>query len=38
MFSRMHRQTGKARTALLLWLIGVPLPIILIIWAVKGCA
>jgi hypothetical protein len=37
MFSRLRRQTGKARTALLLWLLGIPLPIILIIWMVKGC-
>jgi hypothetical protein len=28
---------GKARTAILLWLLGVPLPIILIIWLLKGC-
>ena len=28
---------GKARYAILLWLLGVPLPIILLIWMVKGC-
>lgn len=38
MFTRLTRQAGKARTALLLWLLGVPLPVILIIWMIKGCA
>ena len=38
MFRSLSRQAGKARTAVLLWLLGVPLPIILIIWMVKGCA
>ena len=28
---------GKARYAILMWLLGVPLPIILLIWMVKGC-
>jgi len=28
---------GRARTGILLWLLGVPLPIILIIWALGGC-
>jgi len=31
-------QAGKVRTGVLLWALGVPLPIILIIWAIKGCA
>jgi hypothetical protein len=30
-------RAGKARTALLFWLLGVPLPIILVIWLAKGC-
>jgi hypothetical protein len=29
--------SGKARYAILLWLLGVPLPIILLIWMIKGC-
>ena len=32
-----RRETGKARSALLLWLLGIPLPIILLIWLLKGC-
>lgn len=28
---------GKARYAILLWLLGIPLPIILLIWLIKGC-
>jgi hypothetical protein len=28
---------GKARTAILLWLIGIPIPIIILIFLVKGC-
>jgi hypothetical protein len=28
---------GKARTALLLWLLGIPIPIIILIFLVKGC-
>ena len=38
MFRSSSRQAGKARTGILLWLLGVPLPVILIIWMVKGCA
>ena len=33
----LRARAGKARYALLLWLLGVPLPIILLIWLVKGC-
>ena len=33
----LRNTTGKARYAILLWLLGVPLPIILLIWMVKGC-
>jgi hypothetical protein len=35
---RGRSEAGKARSALLLWLLGVPLPIILLIWLIKGCA
>jgi hypothetical protein len=28
---------GKARTAILLWLLGVPIPVIILIFLVKGC-
>ena len=34
---RLH-ESGKARTGCLLWLLGVPLPLILIWYLVKGCA
>jgi hypothetical protein len=30
--------TGKARTGILLWLLGVPLPLILLYFLIKGCA
>ena len=33
----LRARAGKARYALLLWLLGIPLPIILLIWLVKGC-
>ena len=33
----VSRTAGKARYAILMWLLGVPLPIILLIWMVKGC-
>jgi hypothetical protein len=36
-FRDLPTQSGKARTGILLWLLGVPLPIILLIWAIKGC-
>ena len=35
--ARTMAQQGKARTGLLLWLLGVPLPVILLIWMIKGC-
>jgi hypothetical protein len=34
---RTNAPAGKARYAILLWLLGIPLPVILLIWAVKGC-
>ena len=30
-------RSGKLRGALLMWLIGIPLPIILLIYLFKGC-
>jgi hypothetical protein len=30
-------RTGKARTGILLWLLGVPIPIILLIFLIRGC-
>ena len=34
---RLNDRSGKLRSGLLLWLIGVPLPIILLIYLAKGC-
>ncbi len=28
---------GKARYAILLWLLGIPIPIIIVIFLIKGC-
>lgn len=28
---------GKARTAILLWLIGVPIPLIIVFFLIKSC-
>ena len=36
--ARLERESGKARTGILLWLIGVPLPLILLFYLFKGCA
>ena len=30
-------RSGKARTAILLWLLGIPIPIIILIFVIKGC-
>lgn len=30
-------RSGKARTAILLWLLGVPIPLILLFFLIKGC-
>jgi hypothetical protein len=38
MIPRLRQQAGKVRSGVLLWALGVPIPIILIIWALKGCA
>ncbi len=34
---RRSRQAGKVRPMVLLWALGVPLPIIAIIFLVRGC-
>lgn len=31
-------RSGKARTGILLWLLGIPLPLILIFYLLKGCS
>jgi hypothetical protein len=33
---RLHRE-GKFTTGLAFWLLGVPLPIILLVWLFKSC-
>ncbi|MBX3390419.1 MAG: hypothetical protein KF691_13295 [Phycisphaeraceae bacterium] len=35
--STFPSRTGKARTAILLWLLGVPIPLILLFFLIKGC-
>ena len=37
MFKSTKRRAGKIKYALLGWLIGLPLPIILILLFVRGC-
>ncbi|HZW07892.1 MAG TPA: hypothetical protein VFF65_12285 [Phycisphaerales bacterium] len=32
-----YSRPGKVGTALLLWLIGIPLPLILLFFLIKGC-
>lgn len=34
---QLRDRAGKGRYALIAWLIGLPLPIILIAWLVGGC-
>jgi hypothetical protein len=31
------RNAGKARTAILLWLLGIPIPIIILFFVLKSC-
>jgi hypothetical protein len=38
MIQRTFEESGKARRACLLWLLGVPLPLILLFYLFKGCA
>ncbi len=35
--ARKLSRWGKARTAILLWLLGVPLPLILLILLIRSC-
>ena len=37
MLDQHRAQGGKVRTGVLLWALGVPIPIIIILWALKGC-
>jgi len=30
-------RSGKARTAILLWLLGVPIPLIILFFVIKSC-
>lgn len=32
-----HKQAGKLRTGILLWLLGVPAPFILLFFLLRGC-
>lgn len=32
-----QRRPGKARTAILLWLLGIPLPLIIVFFLIRGC-
>jgi hypothetical protein len=34
----MKPRAGRVKPALLLWALGVPIPLILIILAIRGCA
>lgn len=34
---RLNTESGKMKSGILLWLLGVPLPIILLIWLLQGC-
>lgn len=36
--ARSLGQLGKIRTGVLLWALGVPIPILLVLWLFKGCA
>lgn len=33
-----RRETGEVKWAVLLWALGVPLPIVLIVFLVRGCS
>ena len=35
---KVNARAGRVRPAILLWALGVPLPLILIILAIRGCA
>ena len=36
--SKSTGESGAAKWGILLWLLGVPLPIILIIYLIRGCS
>ena len=33
----LRARMGKIRTGVLLWALGVPIPILLLLWLFKGC-
>ena len=33
----MSSKAGKVRTGVLLWALGVPIPLILLFWLMRGC-
>jgi len=37
MHTPTNPESGKARYGILMWLLGIPLPIILLIFLIKGC-
>lgn len=37
MTTDVNNQKGGARTGILLWLLGVPLPFILLFYLIRGC-
>lgn len=32
-----HRRAGKARNWVLLWLLGIPIPVLILIYILRGC-
>jgi hypothetical protein len=38
MLETRDKESGRVKPAILLWALGVPLPIILIIFLIRGCA
>jgi hypothetical protein len=37
MTSSDHARSGKVKYAILGWMLGLPLPILIILWFVNGC-
>ena len=38
LISNQRREAGEIKWAILLWAVGVPLPIVLIVFLVRGCS
>lgn len=36
--SRLHERSGKVRVGILMWALGVPIPLILLFVLLRGCA